>query len=712
MRLPKFARVSTPPAVTVFMWHATEGGLLFGSTPFDASRIGQALPSFEVESLLEQLVLDDFAEPDEGGTLVGWERLYDLLESKVYASSLAHLKLPVSIELAPQLASRGTLTDSQFAIAITGWLDAARTSVPIEKLAGGLVSVGGAIRLLPRPVWRLLDALNTFASRPTEEQVAKANRRHWGRIRRLAVEAEAGLDNFLVGSVVVTPETLDIEFRRTVKSGTTVVEIVPGFDGAPAKWLELFDTHATVPEHFNISTAQGLMHVELSEPVRSVLREIKRLPGRTAAGARAEAFLINPVAALGPAAAEVIDLAQFEAARARAGIRFDRFRPVTRRANDGRVEGIGIVITTAEGAETEHMFAGEAGARAFADRLRDRLDRGLQLLAFEGHDIELDGAAREHLATIETALQVSSPVLIAAAQVQNLSNYYARVVGIGDVERAPQGYPPPKPKEEDWFPPVWSTSYTIHSADGSVQLSLTSETVGKFESKLAEAKAMGADIVSLPGFPPLKVRDLANLLDDIKGGTVEPFAKAVADPAPESPPANKTLIIKSNIADVDYVESRNDRLSSQIAEMRRPASLKTGIQLRKHQVEGVARLQQLFAASPDHCRGVLLADDMGLGKTLQILTFLAAEFEARPDIPPALVIAPVSLLMNWQQEIEQFFHLGTLDTLVAYGDALASLRVPRSRDRRSADPRRYRSLSEARLARPRQARACDLRDPA
>ena len=43
------------------------------------------------------------------------------------------------------------------------------------------------------------------------------------------------------------------------------------------------------------------------------------------------------------------------------------------------------------------------------------------------------------------------------------------------------------------------------------------------------------------------------------------------------------------------------------------------IELKEHQVEGVAWLQSLFR---ENLNGCLLADDMGLGKTLQLLYFI------------------------------------------------------------------------------------------
>jgi len=69
------------------------------------------------------------------------------------------------------------------------------------------------------------------------------------------------------------------------------------------------------------------------------------------------------------------------------------------------------------------------------------------------------------------------------------------------------------------------------------------------------------------------------------------------------------------------------------------------------------------------------ADDMGLGKTLQLLVFLAAAFERDPKLPPALIVAPVSLLENWEKEAKKFLLPEALSLLTAYGDSLLGLRV-------------------------------------
>lgn len=59
--------------------------------------------------------------------------------------------------------------------------------------------------------------------------------------------------------------------------------------------------------------------------------------------------------------------------------------------------------------------------------------------------------------------------------------------------------------------------------------------------------------------------------------------------------------------------------------------------------------------------GGLLADDMGLGKTLQMIAF----FDSERRKHPYLVIAPASLLFNWEDEIHKFSN--TLNCLPIFG---------------------------------------------
>lgn len=73
-------------------------------------------------------------------------------------------------------------------------------------------------------------------------------------------------------------------------------------------------------------------------------------------------------------------------------------------------------------------------------------------------------------------------------------------------------------------------------------------------------------------------------------------------------------------------------------------------ELRPYQHEGLSWLQFLR----EYELGGILADDMGLGKTIQALTHVILEKESGRMTNPSLVIAPTSLMYNWEKESKQF----------------------------------------------------------
>jgi superfamily II DNA or RNA helicase len=80
-----------------------------------------------------------------------------------------------------------------------------------------------------------------------------------------------------------------------------------------------------------------------------------------------------------------------------------------------------------------------------------------------------------------------------------------------------------------------------------------------------------------------------------------------------------------------------------------PATLKAT--LRPYQERGLCWLATMGSLGLGAC----LADDMGLGKTMQFLAFLLRSLELAPrDDRPALLVAPTSVVGNWEREVQRF----------------------------------------------------------
>ncbi|MBH8551908.1 DEAD/DEAH box helicase [Nostocaceae cyanobacterium CENA357] len=108
----------------------------------------------------------------------------------------------------------------------------------------------------------------------------------------------------------------------------------------------------------------------------------------------------------------------------------------------------------------------------------------------------------------------------------------------------------------------------------------------------------------------------------------------------------------------------DDVLSEMIAKLQdksrlEPISDQLNLQgnLREYQKRGVSWLEYLERLGLNGC----LADDMGLGKSVQVIARLVQEKDLQSTVLPTLLIAPTSVVGNWQKEIAKFApHLKTM----------------------------------------------------
>ena len=649
------------------------------STRFGAER--------ELASFLLQVEDEGFAALDGDSMTLSWPSIFFLMESPDYAESFLLLELPRVEPWSPVLASTGSLTDRDFSIHIAGWR-APDGTVPRgdATVEGALLDVSGKTVLLPRAAYETVEAVFSFRrDRLDGGADPETNRRGWALVREKAVSASANLSDFLAKTVVITPERLDIGLRKAGAGAGNVVEILPGFDGQPPRWLEMFDRLGDVPERYEIPDGEGLTHVIVSPGVRTVLREIKRISGRRMGGDRAEAFIRNPFAALGPDASKVVNPEQFERAREQAGISFTRFTARISRDLQGYPFEVGLFVEESIGGEVLGKlvrFEGCVDLGRFVEKLDSRIAAGAQCCHWEGFDLEILGDTPSQAEALRKALSdMERPQAVSASEVLDLSRYSERVEGFGVEKPYYSPFIARKNDDAGWFPQnvEFGVLYTPEGGGESVAVSLGGEGMAGFKEALDKAKAENSDTFEFPGCPkPIPVAWTEETLGTF-GEAAEDIGRGTFDPAKAKEKGRaverKGLVVKPNVDTLDYEERRGSLAPPKGESPPPPRSMREGVSLKAHQSEGLAWLLHLWSKSPCDCRGALLSDDMGLGKTLQLLAFMACVRERESNPEPFLVVAPVSLLENWFEEISRFFVDGTFKVLMLYGDALSQKRL-------------------------------------
>lgn len=224
--------------------------------------------------------------------------------------------------------------------------------------------------------------------------------------------------------------------------------------------------------------------------------------------------------------------------------------------------------------------------------------------------------------------------------------YSDRVIEIGIYK--PKFYPFISPYKSNWI-----AGATVETPEnGTTKISIENEEdLDSLNKSIKTAEENNDHLISFND-AQIDIEDARFLAD-----MAEKQLKSPKKPVNTEGSGRKVLIIEENAEEVGFaaknrfIEKKDKYILYKNPYLQDPYSLKA------HQEEGVAWLQHMYNCKASGC---LMADDMGLGKTLQILYFIDWHSRKYPDHKPYLIVAPVSLLENWDNEYNRFFKMPRL----------------------------------------------------
>lgn len=251
----------------------------------------------------------------------------------------------------------------------------------------------------------------------------------------------------------------------------------------------------------------------------------------------------------------------------------------------------------------------------------------------------------------------------------DLSELYSdRVIDIGVYK--PKFYPFISPYKSCWV--FGATIETPQNGTCKVIIT-TEEQLQALTNAIEIAKQSNSPIVKYEN-TEIDVEDASFLAQKASEQLKQPQAPIDVESVPND---KKVLIIKDNAEELAFQSNCGHLEKSDKYTLYKNPYLQTYYSLKTHQEEGVAWLQYLYTNKASGC---LMADDMGLGKTLQILYFIDWHSRTYPDHKPYLIVAPISLLENWENEYERFFMAPRLNIC-----RLSSKDIPRQFNRAAVD---------------------------
>lgn len=253
-----------------------------------------------------------------------------------------------------------------------------------------------------------------------------------------------------------------------------------------------------------------------------------------------------------------------------------------------------------------------------------------------------------------------TPSAFLDASLVNLDlGFSVRVLGVGKLQHMDFG--PLDDQRRDWF----ATGSRPQPPESLHKNITCEEELDSFKEKLIAARQQGADSIEFSG-DVFDISDasrvervIETLAQDIRQGKESVPEETEGEPGKRE---QVTVLLRE-------AEQINRSLHDKINNSRPADQVDWSYLLREpypHQREGVEWMLGLLNRALEgdqsdmyRVQGALLADDMGLGKTFMTLVMLGEYLRwqktAGQTQKPVLVVAPLSLLENWEQEIDNTF---------------------------------------------------------
>ncbi len=188
-------------------------------------------------------------------------------------------------------------------------------------------------------------------------------------------------------------------------------------------------------------------------------------------------------------------------------------------------------------------------------------------------------------------------------------------------------------------------------------------------------------------------RQIQTLIEAQEGKPGIDGIDAGPSPKPETEMTGPIILeVKENLEQVQWrgkIEPRKALIPVTL-----PENVRTP--LKSHQVESFKWQVEAWKSG---LPGILNADEQGLGKTLQTISFIAwlkAQMAQRGAKPkgPILIVAPTSLLENWEQEVDRHLASGGLGHLIRlYGSGISTRRRHGAQGKDTLDGEEHLDLS-------------------